>query len=462
LFFTDPHQLEHATSRGSDLLGPLFGDAEVAGHLSDSARLQAMLDVEATLAEVEALLGIVPRPLVEAIRAAAKSDLYDQEAIAAEAADAGNLAIPLVRHLTARVAESDADSARYVHWGATSQDILDTGLVLQLQRAVPPIGRHLERAASAAAEHARRHIDTVMPGRTWLQQSTPITFGLKAAGWYDALDRQRAALDVALDETRVVQFGGASGTLASLGDRGPAVADMLASRLGLRTADIPWHAHRDRLVRLACALGITCGTLGKIARDISLLSQTEVGEAAETREHGGGSSTMPHKQNSVGSSVALAASVRAPGLVSTMLAAMPQEHERGLGGWQAEWTTLPELILVTAGASRAIGDALERLAVDPAKMRANLDLTRGLVVSEAAAMALAAYVGRGEAHRLVEDATKRARGGNISLAEALAADPEVTRHMNRAEIDRQLSPDNYLGAARAMVERVLTRAAVAR
>jgi 3-carboxy-cis,cis-muconate cycloisomerase len=237
---------------------------------------------------------------------------------------------------------------------------------------------------------------------------------------------------------------------------------MLASRLGLRTTDVPWHAHRDRLVRLACALGITCGTLGKIARDISLLSQTEVGEATETREHGGGSSTMPHKQNPVGASVALAASVRSPGLVATMLAAMPQEHERGLGGWQAEWTTLPELILVTAGASRAIADALERLAVDPARMRANLDLTRGLVVSEAAAMALAAYVGRGEAHRLVEDATKRARGGNISLAEALAADPEVTRHMNRAEIDRQLSPDNYLGAARAMVERVLTRAAVAR
>jgi 3-carboxy-cis,cis-muconate cycloisomerase len=451
-----------SSAGGSDLLGPLFGDADVAAHLSDSACLQAMLDVEATLAEVEALLGIVPRPLVDAIRAAAKSDLYDHEAIAAEAADDGNLAIPLVRHLTARVAEVDADAARYVHWGATSQDILDTGLVLQLQRAVPPILRHLERAASAAADHARRHIDTVMPGRTWLQQSTPITFGLKAAGWFDALDRQRVALDAALDETRVVQFGGASGTLAALGDQGPAVADMLASRLGLEAAEVPWHAHRDRLVQLACALGIACGTLGKIARDVSLLSQTEVGEAAETREHGGGSSTMPHKQNPVGASVALAAAIRAPGLVATMLAAMPQEHERGLGGWQAEWTTLPELVRLTAGASRTMADALERLAVDPARMRSNLDVTRGLIVSEAAAMALAAHVGRREAHRLVEDATRRAREGSVSLAEALAANPDVARYMTRADIDRHLSPDNYIGAARAMVERVLARAAVTR
>jgi 3-carboxy-cis,cis-muconate cycloisomerase len=451
-----------SSAGGSDLLGPLFGDAEVAARLSDSARLQAMLDVEAALAEVEALLGIVPRPLVEAIRAAARAEFYDQEAIAAEAADEGNVAIPLVRHLRRRVAESEPDAARYVHWGATSQDILDTGLVLQLQRAVPPIGRHLERAASAAAEHARRHIDTVMPGRTWLQQATPITFGVKAAGWFDALDRQRAALESALDETRVVQLGGASGTLAALGDRGLAVADMLASRLGLRAADIPWHTHRDRLVRLACELGITCGALGKIARDAALMAQTEVGEAAETREHGGSSSSMPHKQNPVAAAVALAASIRAPGLVATMLAAMPQEHERALGGWQAEWTTLPELILLTAGAARVIADALAHLAVNPDKMRENLEVTQGLIMSEAAAMALAAHVGRAEAQKLVEQAVTHARSDNISLGDALAADPEVTRHMSRTDLDRHLAPENYLGAARTMVERVLARTTVVR
>ena len=444
------------------LLGPLFGDPDVAAHLSDQARLQAMLDVEAALADVEAQLGLVPRSAVEPIRAAARADLYDRHVIAAEAADDGNLAIPLVRHLTRKVAESSADAARYVHWGATSQDILDTALVLQLQRAVPLILAQLERAAAAAAEHARRHIDTVMPGRTWLQQATPITFGVKAAGWLDAIARQRRALAAALEDARVVQFGGASGTLAALGERGLDVADTLASQLGLAAADISWHAHRDRPVRLACALGVTCGTLAKIARDISLLAQTEVGEAAETRERGGGSSAMPHKQNPVSASIALAAGVRAPGLVATMIAAMPQEHERGLGGWQAEWVTLPELVMLTAGASRAMAAALQGLVVDAARMRENLELTRGLIASEAVMMALAAHVGRSDAIRLVEDAARRARAGGCTLGDSLAADAAVTRHMTRAEIDRHLSPEHYVGAGRAMVERVLARTAAAR
>jgi 3-carboxy-cis,cis-muconate cycloisomerase len=441
----------------SDLFGPLFGDAEVGEQLSDRARLQAMLDVESALADAQAELGIVPRAAVEPIRAAARADLYDARAIAAEAADAGNLAIPLVRHLTKKVEGINRDAARYVHWGATSQDIIDTGLVLQLQRAVPPIVRHLERAAASAAQHARRHIDTPMAGRTWLQQSTPVTFGVKAAGWLDAIVRQRTSIAEALEDTRVVQCGGASGTLAALGEQGLAVADLLASRLGLASPDIPWHAHRDRLARLACALGVACGTLGKIARDVSLLAQTEVGEAAEGR--GGGSSAMPHKQNPVAASVALAAAVRAPGLVATMLAAMPQEHERGLGGWQAEWSTLPELVLLTAGAARASAAMLEGLVVDEARMRDNLALTHGLIASEAAVMALAPHLGRSEAHRIVEDGAKRVRTSGGTLADALAADPAVTRHLTRAEIDRHLSPERYIGAARALVERVLARAA---
>ena len=442
------------TSHGSDLLGPLFGDADAAEHLSDRARLQAMLDVEVALAEVEAELGVVPRPAVEPIRAAARADRFDRVAIAAEAARDGNLAIPLVRHLTRAVETIDGHAARYVHWGATSQDIVDTALVLQLQRAVPPILTHLDRAAAAAAAHARRHVDTVMAGRTWLQQSTPVTFGVKAAGWLDALVRQRAAVAAALEEARVVQFGGASGTLASLGDRGVAVAERLAARLGLAAPDIPWHAHRDRLARLACALGVVCGTLGKIARDVSLLAQTEVGEAAES--HGGGSSAMPHKQNPVGASVALAAAIRAPGLVATLLAAMPQEHERGLGGWQAEWVTLPELVLLTAGASRAAASMLEGLVVDERRMRENLERTGGLIASEAVAMALAAHVGRSEAHRLVEEAARRASNGG-TLAEALAGDPAVARHLTRADIDRHLAPDSYVGAVRSLVERVVRR-----
>jgi 3-carboxy-cis,cis-muconate cycloisomerase len=443
---------------GSDpLFTYLFSDPDVAAHFSDRGHVQAMLDVEVALAEAEAELGIVPKTCVDPIRAAAQAPRVDLEALALDAADAGNLAIPLMRQLTRLVEAADRDAARYVHWGATSQDIIDTALVLQLQRAVPPILKHLQRAAVAAAEHARRHIDTVMAGRTWLQQATPITFGLKAAGWLDALDRHRVALAAVLDEARLLQLGGAAGTLAALGDRGPDVAERLASRLGLTAPDLPWHARRDRLVRLACELGITCGTLGKVARDISLLAQTEIGEAAETRERGGGSSTMPHKRNPVGASVALAAAVRAPNLVATMIAAMPQEHERGLGGWQAEWQTMPELVMVTAGAARAIADALSGLSIDAERMRENLDVTGGLIASEAVTMALAPNIGRAEAHRLVENATRRAREKGETLADALATDADVTRHLDRAAIERHLAAEHYLGAARTLVERTLKR-----
>jgi 3-carboxy-cis,cis-muconate cycloisomerase len=443
--------------RSDGLLGPLCGDEEVAGHFSDRARLQAMLDVEAALAEAEAALGVIPRPAASAIRAAARADLYDATEIALEAADAGNLAIPLVRHLTRHIAANDPVSARYVHWGATSQDIIDTGVVLQMRAAVPIILGHLVRAVAAAARHAREHTATVMAGRTWLQQATPITFGLKAAGWLDALDRQHSAIAAALAEASVLQFGGASGTLASLGDRGIEVADRMAALLALDVPSVPWHAHRDRVVRVACALGITCGVLGKIARDLSLLAQTEVGEVREGR--GGGSSTMPHKQNPVGASVALAASVRAPGLVSTMLAAMPQEHERGLGGWQAEWAVLPEIVLVAAGAARAIADALEGLQVDAARMRTNLDLTNGLAMAEAVSMALAPMMGKAEAHAHVEEASRRAVRDRVPLAAALGADSEVARHLSRGDIDRYLAPESYLGASRTFVERVLARVA---
>ena len=437
------------------LLGPLFGDQEVAAHLSDRARLQAMLDVEAALADAEADLGIIPRSCVTPIRTAARASLYDASAIAAEAAVAGNVAIPLVQQLTRHVAAADPDAARYVHWGATSQDILDTGLVLQLRAAVPTIVGHLLRAERAAARLVREHMATPMAGRTWLQQATPITFGLKAAGWLDALDRQRLAIETALQEASVLQFGGASGTLASLGDRGAAVAARMAEILELAAPDIPWHAHRDRLARLACALGIACGVFGKIGRDLALMAQTEVGESAEGR--GGGSSTMPHKQNPVKASVALAASVRAPGLVATMLAAMPQEHERGLGGWQAEWMVLPELVLVTAGGADAVATALETLRVNPDRMRANLDATRGLVLAEAVTMTLAGGIGKQRAHERVEAASRRAAVEGLSLADALAADPEVARHMTRDEIDRRLDPASYLGEARTFAERVLAR-----
>ena len=434
----------------------LFGMPEVNAALSDQARLQAMLDVEAALAEVEAELEIIPMSAVAPIRAAASAALYDRATIAAEAARSGNVAIPLVNHLTAHVAATDTVAARYVHRGATSQDILDTGLVLQLGRAVPPVLGELGRAADAAATQARLHAKTVMAGRTWLQHATPTTFGLKAAGWCEALDRSRLRVGMALDATRVLQFGGASGTLAALGDQGLAVGEALGARLGLAVPSTPWHAHRDRLADLASALGIAIGTLGKIGRDLGLLGQTEVGEVYVRPEEGvGGSSTMPHKTNPIAASVAIAAAVRAPGLVATMLAAMPQEHERGLGLWQAEWDTLPELIRLAGGAAQAIAKALGSLVVDSDRMRTNLAISGGAIMAESVATALAEPLGRAEAHALVEAASHRATAEGRPLADVLADDPAVTRHLSRQEIARRLSPDGYLGAAESFVARVL-------
>jgi 3-carboxy-cis,cis-muconate cycloisomerase len=439
-----------------DLLGPLFGDPAVAEPLSDRGRIQRMLDVEVALADAQAHLGLIPSNAAGAIRQAAHAGLYDFAALAGEASRAGNLAIPLVKHLTRQVAALDAEAARYVHWGATSQDIIDTGFILQMRDAVPEVIRQMRRAADAAARHARAHIQTPMAGRTWLQQATPVTFGLKAAGWVDALDRQRAALAAALDGVSVLQFGGASGTLASLGTHGPAVADALAARLALHVPNVPWHANRDRMVTLACVLGVATGALGKVARDLALLSQTEVGETMEAPAEGrGGSSTMPHKRNPVAASVVLTAAVRAPGLVATMLAAMPQEHERALGGWQAEWVTMPELILVAAGAARATTEALEGLLVDAARMRTNLEMTRGLVLAEAVSMALGEHMGRSEAHARVEAASRRAVDQKRTLAETLAEDPAITAWLPPEEIKARLAPESYLGAARTFVERVL-------
>ena len=416
-----------------------------------------MLDVEAALAEAEAATGVIPREAATAIRAAAKADLYDLAAIESQARRAGNLAIPLVRHLTSRVASSAADMARYVHWGATSQDIIDTALVLQLRASVPLIIADLSRAADAAAGHAERHAKTTMAGRTWLQQATPITFGLKAAGWCDALDRAKARVDSRLDDASVLQFGGASGTLAALGDRGPAITTSLGQALNLAVPSIPWHTHRDRLAALACALGVAVGTAGKIGRDLGLLAQTELGEAHEPASDAGGSSTMPHKRNPVRASVIVAAALRVPGLVATMLSAMLQEHERGLGGWQAEWDVMPDLVITAGDSARALAESLDALVIDPARMRANVDLTGGLAMSEAVSMQLARKVGKREAHAIVERAAARAMDGPQSFVEALAADPAASEALSRPDIEHALSPDAYLGSAETFVANVLAR-----
>jgi 3-carboxy-cis,cis-muconate cycloisomerase len=435
----------------------LFGDPAADAHLSDASRVAAMLRVEVALAKAEASLGVIPASAVSAIERGANIANLDLAALGDGAVLAGNLAIPLVRQLTEHVARIDADAARYVHWGATSQDVIDSGRVLQLRDALAIVLASLGRAGDAAAALAERHVATVMPGRTWLQHATPITFGLKAAGWMSALDRARVHVASALDSALVLQLGGASGTLAALGPRASAVALAMGKELNLAVPDLPWHAHRDRFAALACALGVATGTMGKIARDVSLLAQTEVAEAFEGGAEGrGGSSTMPQKRNPVGASVVLAASLRAPGLVATMLAALPHEHERGLGGWQVEWETLPELVHLAAGAARHVAEMLGSLEVDVKRMRANVDITGGVSLAESVSMALAAHIGKFDAHRTIGAASRRAIAERRPLADVLAEMPEVTKHLSNEELTRMLIPENYLGASVQLV-----RAAVA-
>ncbi|MGD9902994.1 MAG: 3-carboxy-cis,cis-muconate cycloisomerase [Vicinamibacterales bacterium] len=423
---------------------------------SPAGRVQALLDVEVALVEALAEAGVVPAGSVAPIRAAARADRYDLDALQRSALDAGNLLIPVVSALTRQVATTDPTAAGHVHWGATSQDVIDTALVVQLVDAGAPIAAALARAAEAAAALADRHAATPMAGRTWLQQATPTTFGAKAAGWMQGLDRGRRRLADALAAVRVVQLAGASGTLSSLGDAGPAVAAALAGRLGLRVADGPWHTERSRVADLACALGVACGTLGKIGRDVTLLAQTEVGEVAEAAAPGrGGSSSMPHKQNPVASVRAMAAAVQAPGLVATMLAAMPQEHERAAGGWQAEWETLPALVALTTGAAAAVADMLAGLHVDPARMRANLDLAGGVALAEGLTIALARHVGRPDAARVVADACRRAVSSGQALATVAGDDPRVRAHLDVAAIVAALDPAAQTATARAVVARAL-------
>jgi 3-carboxy-cis,cis-muconate cycloisomerase len=295
-----------------------------------------------------------------------------------------------------------------------------------------------------------------MAGRTWLQHASPITFGLKAAGYLSALGRAKRRLQEAGDRAMALQFGGAAGTLASLGDRGLEVAQVLAQDLDLALPALPWHAARDRLVDVGCALGVLTGGLGKMARDLSLLMQTDVGEAFEPAAAGkGGSSTMPHKRNPVGCAVALAAAIRVPPLVATLLAAMPQEHERGLGGWHAEWQSLPDIFRLTSGALAQMATAFEGLEVDTAAMRADLDKTHGLLMAEAVSMALAEQIGKAAAHHLVETASRRALADGCSLAEALGAMPEATRCLSAEALAELMRPEGYLGAAAAFIQRAL-------
>lgn len=438
------------------LLDPLFRCEEVDSALGDRARLQAMLDFEAALARAAAAAGVIPSSAATAIAAKCKADIFDLATVAQGARLAGNLAIPLIKELIRQVSQGDAEAARYVHWGATSQDVIDTGSVLQFKRALKFIFADLERLSNGLAELARKHRSTIVAGRTWMQQALPTTFGAIVAGWLDAVNRDRERLRETETRALALQFGGAVGTLASLGTRGDEVARLLGQELELGLPATPWHSHRDRFAELASVLGICVGTLGKIARDISLHMQTEVAEVFEPGGEGrGGSSALPQKRNPVTCAVVLAAVMRVPGLVSTMLAAMPQEHQRGLGGWHAEWETLPEIVSLCGGALHRLAETAPCLEVDAARMRENVEATRGLIFAEAVSMALSAKVGRAAAHELVAAACQRASGEKRHLREVLAENRQVTQHLSVKEIESLFDGRQYLEAAELFVDRVV-------
>jgi 3-carboxy-cis,cis-muconate cycloisomerase len=442
--------------RSRGLLDLLFSTEEMRLVFSDHGRLQGMLDFERALARVEGRLVVIPAQAAEVIARPRSPDAFDLAALASEAEQAGNLAIPLIHALTALVARDDAEAARYVHWGATSQDVIDSGLMLQVRAGLDLIDADLARLAAALARLAQAHRATPMAGRTWLQQAAPITFGLKVAGWLSAIKRDQQRLRDLRGRALAAQVGGAVGSLAAFGAQGLAIADGVAEELGLQAPDMPWHTQRDRVVEVATTLGLLAGTLGKMARDLALLAQSEV---AEAREPGGpergGSSTMPQKRNPVGAAVTLAAAQRVPALVATLLAAMPQEHERGLGGWQAEWETLPEIFLLAAGALRRMREAAEGLEVDEQRMRANLDVTHGFIYAEAVSLALAQHVGRERAHTLVRDAVQRATRRGRHLRETLAADKVITAHLAAADLDALFDPQRAAGLAEQLVQRTL-------
>jgi 3-carboxy-cis,cis-muconate cycloisomerase len=430
------------------VFGAILARGPVAGLVNDHAWLQAMLDVEAALARASATVGVVPVEAAEQIAARCHAELFDLGSIGAESAAAGNPVVPLVRALTAEV---PTESARYVHFGATSQDVLDTAAMLLCRQAAAAIVDDLAAAADTAAHLSRTHRDTVMAGRTLLQQALPTTFGLKTSGWLVGLDGARGQL-VTATQSLAVQLGGAVGTLASLGDAGPAVMTAFAAELGLAEPLLPWHTDRTRPAAFAAALGVVAGSVAKVGGDIVLLAQTEVAELIEAGPAGSGrSSTLPHKRNPVAAVAARACAAAAPGLVATLFTAMAQEHERAAGAWQAEWRPLGDLLVSTGSAVSWLRESLGRLEVDAERMRRNLGATDGLIAAEQLVTMLTPVLGRLPAHDLVQQACSDAVSSGRPLREVLQRHDELAD----IDVDAALQPSSYLGAAGTFVDRAI-------
>ncbi|WP_067714961.1 3-oxoadipate enol-lactonase [Nocardia yamanashiensis] len=437
----------------SDLFGPLQTAGPAARATGDAAWLQALLDAEAGLAWAQADTGLIPLEHAAAIASVCRADLYHAAEIGHAATGIGNPAAPLVRALTARVADREAAGA--VHLGATSQDIMDTAAMLVADRVIDACWDDVTACRTMLAGLTEQHMCTPQVGRSLLQQALPVTFGLTAGGWLSSLESAADQLGRVQRERLAVQLGGAVGTLAALGPAGPDVLTAYARRLDLTDPGLPWHTDRVRIAELAAALGALAAVVAKVARDLTLLAQTEIGEVSEIAEGAGGSSTMPHKRNPIAAVSAVAAAAQAPGLVATLLAASAHEQQRAAGSWHAEWRPLTELLRCTGSALHWLRVSLSRLRVHPRTMRRNLARTGGLLMSEQVTAALAPVVGRLAAHDAVTACALRAADGCGAFADLLLTHPLLAPHLDRTRVGALLEPSSYLGSARVFAERAL-------
>ena len=446
-----------ATVIDSTIFRHIFSSETMRQVFSDENRVQCYLDIEAALARVQARLGLIPQRAADEITAKCTLDIIDMVKLKSKTELIGYPVLPVVQQLVAACSDHLGE---YCHWGATTQDITDTATIMQMRQALSLIEDDLTAISGHLADLARRYHDTPMAGRSNLQQAVPITFGYKVATWLSAIERHRQRLAELRPRVLVGEFGGAAGTLASLGTAGLDVQEGLMAELELGQPDIAWHTARDRIAEVGCFLGLVTGTLGKIATDVKLLMQTEVGEVFEPyAKDRGSSSTMPQKRNPISCNYIHASVAMVRQLVAALLDAMVEDHERSTGPWEIEWIAVPEIFTLTAGALQQARTLLAGLEVDAARMRANLEITHGLISTEAVMMGLAPHLGRQRAHDLVYDISRQASVSGRSLLDLLAENEEIAAYLDRAALAKLLDPAEYLGLSGEMVDRVLERLA---
>ena len=437
----------------SEIFGDLFGTPAMRHIFADETLIQRYLDVEAALARVQARMGIIPEAAAAEITAKASFEHFDFEEYKRGVARVSYPILPLVEGIVAMCKDGLGE---YSHWGTTTQDIMDTALSLQIRDALAIIEADLDAVADFLAGLAREYRDAPVAGRSHLQHALPVTFGYKAAVWLSGIERHRARLAELKPRATLVQFSGAAGTLASLGEDGLKIQDALADELGLGRPEITWHTMRDNVAEIVSWMGLLTGTLGKIGTDVLMMMQTEVGEVFEAFKHGrGASSTMPQKRNPVSCELMVVAARAMRQHVAQMLDGMLQDHERASGAWHLEWLTMPQAFITTAGSLSQARELLDGLEVDTDRMRANLDITSGMIVSEAVMMGLAPHMGRQVAHDVVYDACRDAIQQNKSLYEILSKMAQTTDALPDEEIRAMCDPANYTGLAGEMVDRML-------